>query len=442
MRRPGRERLRGTVEVDETYIGNQEGLRGGASWATGPWWSGPLKSGADTLGSRPAPGGAGCVGIGSPLTGFVHTNVELGTIVITELAGLRPAVPHGLPTPSHDEVGPLALPSSCRACIASRQPQDMIRGPHPGVDPKHLQAYLDEFTFRFTRRRTPMAAFQSLTGSRDGDLDLDGIPDSVDNCPAIPNPSQTDTDGDGAGDACDDDTPPVLTLPSNITVPADPVTGAAVVLFTATANDVVDGSVPVTCLPASGSASGAGTTTVACSASDLAGNVASGSFTVTVLDVTPPVLTLPSNVVAPADISVPADPVTGTAAVSFVATAIDAVDGTVPVIWMARRFGGQLPGDSQSFARRTPIDGHRRACDRRDAAGADAAIEHHGRPRDGDGRGCELFSLRQMMWSIGSVPVDVSIRRRAAQFSGLGLTFGGSARRPIKAETPRSTGLS
>ena len=46
MRRPGRERLRGTVEVDETYIGNQDGLRGGASWATGPWWSGPSKSGA------------------------------------------------------------------------------------------------------------------------------------------------------------------------------------------------------------------------------------------------------------------------------------------------------------------------------------------------------------------------------------------------------------
>ena len=157
----------------------------------------------------------------------------------------------------------------------------------------------------------------------DGDLDLDGIPDSVDNCPAIPNPSQTDTDGDGAGDACDDDTPPVLTLPSNITVPADPVTGAAVVLFTATANDVVDGSVPVTCLPASGSAFGAGTTTVACSASDLAGNVASGSFTVTVLDVTPPVLTLPSNVVAPADISVPADPVDGTVPVTC--TASDAV---------------------------------------------------------------------------------------------------------------------
>jgi hypothetical protein len=37
----------------------------------------------------------------------------------------------------------------------------------------------------------------------DGDNDL--VPDSVDNCPAAPNPAQTDTDGDGAGDACDAD---------------------------------------------------------------------------------------------------------------------------------------------------------------------------------------------------------------------------------------------
>ena len=28
----------------------------------------------------------------------------------------------------------------------------------------HLPVYLDEFTFRFNRRRTPMAAFQTLLG--------------------------------------------------------------------------------------------------------------------------------------------------------------------------------------------------------------------------------------------------------------------------------------
>jgi len=37
------------------------------------------------------------------------------------------------------------------------------------------------------------------------DQDGDGVPDSNDNCPTIANASQTDTDQDGAGDACDDD---------------------------------------------------------------------------------------------------------------------------------------------------------------------------------------------------------------------------------------------
>jgi hypothetical protein len=35
------------------------------------------------------------------------------------------------------------------------------------------------------------------------DTDGDGVPDSLDNCPTIPNPNQLDTDGDGVGDACD-----------------------------------------------------------------------------------------------------------------------------------------------------------------------------------------------------------------------------------------------
>jgi hypothetical protein len=78
-----------------------------------------------------------------------------------------------------------------------------------------------------------------------------------------------------------DTTPPSLNLPGGITAEATGAAGAAV-SYTATATDLVDGSVPVSCTPASGSAFPAGTTTVSCAASDAHGNAATGSFTVTV----------------------------------------------------------------------------------------------------------------------------------------------------------------
>jgi hypothetical protein len=37
------------------------------------------------------------------------------------------------------------------------------------------------------------------------DADGDSIADCVDNCPTVPNPDQAECDGDGMGDACDND---------------------------------------------------------------------------------------------------------------------------------------------------------------------------------------------------------------------------------------------
>jgi hypothetical protein len=79
-----------------------------------------------------------------------------------------------------------------------------------------------------------------------------------------------------------DGTPPVLSLPANLTADAT-APGGAVVNFTASASDVEGGIRPVSCAPESGSMFAIGTTIVSCSASDANGNTARGAFTVTVL---------------------------------------------------------------------------------------------------------------------------------------------------------------
>lgn len=93
-----------------------------------------------------------------------------------------------------------------------------------------------------------------------------------------------------------DTTPPTISVPRPITVEATGPRGASV-RFSVTASDAVDPSPTVSCSHTSGQAFPLGTTTVSCSAKDAAGNTsASASFTVTVVDTTPPVVTPPANV--------------------------------------------------------------------------------------------------------------------------------------------------
>jgi hypothetical protein len=92
-----------------------------------------------------------------------------------------------------------------------------------------------------------------------------------------------------------DTTPPVITVPGNMTIEATSGAGATVT-FAASATDIVDGNLAVTCLPGSGSTFPLSTTTVSCSATDVAGNSATKTFTVTVEDKTPPTLSgLPAD---------------------------------------------------------------------------------------------------------------------------------------------------
>jgi transposase-like protein len=159
--RPGRERLSGVVEVDETYIGGEEpGLPGGRSRGkkvlTGIAVEIQEPRGIGRCRMLPLADASAAT-----LLPFVKDHVELGTRVITDgwqgYRGLekigyvhdrrsqRAARAHG------DDPGEL-LPAVHRiASLAKR----WLLGTHQGaVDDAHLASYLNEFVFRFNRRRS------------------------------------------------------------------------------------------------------------------------------------------------------------------------------------------------------------------------------------------------------------------------------------------------
>lgn len=141
------------------------------------------------------------------------------------------------------------------------------------------------------------------------------------------NYSATDASGNRASNSfavtvVDSTAPTLPMLPNIANVEATGPNGAAVV-YSGTANDLVDGMVSISFDIMSGSTFPLGTTTVQYSATDAAGNAANGSFTVTVVDTTAPTLPLMPNINA-----VEATGPNG-AAVSYSGVATDLVDGAI-----------------------------------------------------------------------------------------------------------------
>jgi len=93
--------------------------------------------------------------------------------------------------------------------------------------------------------------------------------------------------------------PPQITCPANITQPKDPGACTAVTTFSPTFSE--DCSPTLVCDPPSGTAFPLGTTTDTCTVTDQLGRTASCSFTVTVTDTVPPVITCPGNIAKPQD---------------------------------------------------------------------------------------------------------------------------------------------
>lgn len=169
MANPERTLLTGEVEVDECEVGGREpGRRSGRSLTA---------KAAEVIVAVEVRGqGSGRVRMrvihdvsGETLCGFVADTVAPGAIVHTDgWMGYAPLARKGY---EH-------RPRSQRAARREGDPDPVmphvhraisnlkawLHGTHRSVSSEHLQVYLDEFVFRYNRRGTPMAAFQTLLG--------------------------------------------------------------------------------------------------------------------------------------------------------------------------------------------------------------------------------------------------------------------------------------
>jgi uncharacterized repeat protein (TIGR03803 family) len=88
------------------------------------------------------------------------------------------------------------------------------------------------------------------------DGDGDGVPDSSDNCPLVPNPGQTDTNGNGIGDVCDPATLEAVSVQAaaGVTITTDSEGDGATpddTIETTVTNPVVAGAVEIAEMPVS-----------------------------------------------------------------------------------------------------------------------------------------------------------------------------------------------
>lgn len=186
MVRPNRDRIGGKLpcEVDETYVGGK--TRGEGKGIH----HGTIVVGAVEVRTRkpadpennqhskavPRRGGryAGRLRLSvvpnrtaKSLCRFVDDSVEAGTMVITDAwqgyASLQERGFDHLPVAERDE-SRIAEEYMPLIHLVFSNLKTWINGVHHGVEPKHLQAYCNEFTFRFNRRFYPFNSFRSLLG--------------------------------------------------------------------------------------------------------------------------------------------------------------------------------------------------------------------------------------------------------------------------------------
>lgn len=152
MVRPGRERLAGRVEVDESYLGGlEEGVRGRQTYKKALVAVAAQEDGKriGRIRMRRIPDASA-----PSLHGFVAEAVALGSTVRTDgwegYSGLKQKGFRHEIRPIRGKDAAKLLPRVHRVVSLLKR---WLMGTHQGaVSPEHLDYYLDEFTFRFNRR--------------------------------------------------------------------------------------------------------------------------------------------------------------------------------------------------------------------------------------------------------------------------------------------------
>ncbi len=161
------EPLYGDVELDDTWVGGpQPGLRGSRQ-LTG------RKAALVAVAVEKRAAGTGRVRMEvipdfsqRTFTAFAKRHILPGATIYTDglksFEGLRATdYRHVASVQQVRSGGPAVLPAVHRAIGNLQQ---WLVGTYHGVGRHQLQVYLDEFVFRHNRRKTPMAAFQTLLG--------------------------------------------------------------------------------------------------------------------------------------------------------------------------------------------------------------------------------------------------------------------------------------
>jgi transposase-like protein/ribosomal protein L37AE/L43A len=156
MIRPGRERLSGSVEADETYLGGLEEGRRGRGTESKALIVVAVEEDGKGIGRirmRRIPDASA-----RSLVSFVEESVEPGSVVRTDgWLGYEPLQAHGYIHQitflrAQQKSASELLPRVHRVVSLLKR---WLLGTHQGaVSTEHLDGYLDEFTFRFNRRKS------------------------------------------------------------------------------------------------------------------------------------------------------------------------------------------------------------------------------------------------------------------------------------------------